>query len=146
LIQINVNISELDFRINFIAQLGVVVMSPKSESVQSPPALNFTDINKFGQKQADAFIAMQRELCSLVEESNRNWLARTELERDLATELATKLSTAKTPPDAAKAYQEWISRRMQTLAEDGRKLFSDSQKFISAATRFLSNGGQKPDS
>jgi phasin protein len=128
------------------AQLGAVVMSPKSALTKSPPSgFNFTEINKFGLKQADALIAMQRDLTSLVEEANRNWLARAELERDLASDLATKLSTAKTPPDAAKMYQEWMSRRIQTLAEDGRKLFADSQKYLNAATRRLSNGGQKPE-
>jgi len=116
-------------------------MSPESASKKSP-SFNFADINKFGQNQADALIAMQRELCSLVEEANRSWLARAELERDLASEFATKLSAAKTPADASRIYQEWMSRRMQTLADDGQKLFADSQKFMSAATQFLSTGGK----
>jgi hypothetical protein len=120
-----------------------MVMSPESASKKSPSsAFNFADINKFGQNQADALIAMQRELCSLVEEANRSWLARAELERDLASEFATKLSAAKTPADASRIYQEWMSRRMQTLADDGQKLFADSQKFMSAATQFLSTGGK----
>jgi hypothetical protein len=120
-----------------------MVMSPESASKKSPSSpFNFAGISKFGQNQADALIAMQRELCSLVEEVNRNWLARAELERDLASEFATRLSTAKTPADAAQTYQEWMSRRMQTLASDHQKLFADSQKFIGAATRFLSSGGK----
>jgi phasin protein len=115
------------------------------DAAKSPTSnFNFPDISKFNQKQADAFMAMQRELSSLVEEANRGWFARVELERDLASDLITKLSTAKTPPEAAKAYQDWMSRRMQTLAQDGQKLFADSQRFIAAATRFLSNG-QKPE-
>ena len=101
---------------------------------------NFADINKFNLKQVDAFIAMQRELSGLVEEANRSWLARMALEKDLASELVTKLAAVKTPPEAAKVYQDWMSRRMQTLSQDSQRLFADSQRFIIAATRFLSNG------
>lgn len=118
-------------------------MSAQEKDNPSAPGVNFADIDKFGRKQVDAFVTMQRELYTLADEANRNWLARVELERNLASELAAGLSGAKTPADAAKVYQDWINRRMQALADDGRKLFDDSQKFMTAAARFMTSGGQK---
>lgn len=109
----------------------------KKSSAAEP---DFSIAARFGQQQAEAFLAMQRELYALAEEANRNWLSRAELERKLAAELVTSLTGAKTPADAADVYQEWMTRRMKLLAEDGQKLFDDGQKFVAAATRFLSNG------
>jgi Phasin protein len=105
------------------------------------PAFNPADFAKLGKEQADALLDMQQELSKLIEQANKDWLARAEVERDLASELATKLTAAKTLPDAAKAYQEWMSRRMETLTKDSQKFFADSQKFVGSMSRFLSNGG-----
>lgn len=114
---------------------------------KDPPKSAFdpAGFGQFGGQQAEAFTSMQRELFSMVEEANKNWMKRAELERDMATELVTSLSAAKTLPDAAKAYQDWMTKRMQTLTEDGQKLFSESQKFITAATKFMPPGMPKRD-
>jgi len=37
-------------------------------------------------------------------------------------------------------YQECCTRRIEAIAEDGRHLFSDAQKFMEAGARMLSNG------
>lgn len=116
-------------------------MSSK-ESSASPPSLNPADFVRFGQKQTATFMEMQREILSLVEQANRDLIARTELERELAAELTTKLSSAKTPPEIAKVYQEWMTRRLSILTEDGRKFLTDSQSLVASATRLFSNGGQ----
>jgi hypothetical protein len=111
----------------------------KDSSTRTPlPGFDFADVGKLGQKQADAFLDMQRQLWNLVEEANRNWIARAELERDLASDLAKQLSAAKTPSDVAKIYQHWAGRRLQVLADDNQRLVADSQKLMSAATRFFS--------
>jgi ABC-type amino acid transport substrate-binding protein len=119
-------------------------MADKDTARHSPYAFDPAGFQKLGEKQAEAFAAMQRELYGLVEEANKSWVKRTELEREMANELVTHLQSAKSLPDAAKAYQDWMTRRMQTLTEDGQKLFAESQKFIAAATRFMS-AGHKPD-
>lgn len=118
-------------------------MSPKESPTSSPPpTFNAGEFAKFGQKQADAFLGMQREFFSVIEQANRDWAVRAELEREMAAELAAKLSSAKTLPDAAKAYQEWMGRRLATLTEDGQKFLADSQKLVTSATRLFANGGQ----
>ena len=38
------------------------------------------------------------------------------------------------------AYQEWTSRRFEMMAEDGKHLLADTQKFMEAATHLLPNG------
>lgn len=116
--------------------------SNESSPKWTMPVFNPADFTKMGQDQANALIEMQRELAKLIEQANTDWLARVEVERELASDLAGKLSTAKGLPDAAKAYQDWMARRMETMTKDSQKFFADSQKFVSSMNRFLSGGGQ----
>lgn len=73
-----------------------------------------------------------------MEQANRDWLARVEKERDLASEFVTRLSGAKCIPDLASACQETLVRRIEMIAEDGRNLLANGQKFMSAGARVLS--------
>jgi Phasin protein len=106
------------------------------------PMFGATDFAKFGQGQTDAFVDMQKQVTKLVEEANADWLARMERERELASDLAANLSSAKSLPDAAKAYQDWMGRRMETITKDSQKFFADSQKLMTSMNRFLSSGGK----
>lgn len=106
------------------------------------PVFNPTAFAGFGKEQTEALMEMQRELSKLIEQANEDWLARVEVERNMATELTSKLSSAKSLPDAAKAYQEWMSRRLETMTRDSQKFFADSQKFVSSMNRLLSNSGK----
>lgn len=107
----------------------------------SPLNLVPTDLAEMGKKRIEASIAMQTELLDKLQETNREWLARVRSEIDLASELTSKLTAARSLPDAATACQEWASKRMDMLAEDGRRVVADNQKFIEASARFFSNGG-----
>ena len=114
-----------------------------TESTKWPlPMFNPADFTRLGKEQADALTDMQKEFSKLVEQANADWLARMELERELASDLATKLSTAKSLPDTAKAYQDWMGRRMETITKDSQKFFADSQKLVTTMNRFLSSGGK----
>jgi hypothetical protein len=116
-------------------------MSP-NEPLMKWPMFNPADFSKFGKEQADALADIQKEFSKLIEQANADWMARIELERELASDLTTKLSSAKSLPDAAKAYQEWMARRMETMSKDSQKFFADSQKFVTSMNRFMSNGGR----
>lgn len=116
-------------------------MSPNEPSMKWP-MFNPADFTKFGKEQSDALADIQKEFSKLIEQANADWLARVELERELASELTAKLSSAKSLPDAAKAYQEWMGRRMETMSRDGQKFFADSQKFVSSMNRFMTSGGK----
>jgi hypothetical protein len=43
-------------------------------------------------------------------------------------------------PDVMNAYQNWISKRMALLSEDGQKLMQHSQKAFDTTLKILSNG------
>lgn len=88
----------------------------------------------------DVMIEMQVEIFDTLEEITRNWFARAKSEARLASELSTKLATARSLPDSASAYQEWLSRWMEMMTDDGRRLISDSQRLMQTSTRFLGNG------
>jgi len=60
---------------------------------------------------------------------------------DLWTELATKLSSTRSLPDALGTYQQCVTQRMQMAAEDGRRMSDEYQRFLQKFTRLLSNGG-----
>jgi hypothetical protein len=106
------------------------------------PIFNPADFTKFGKQHADALADMQSEFSKLIEQANADWMTRVEHERELASELTAKLSSAKSLPDAAKAYQEWMARRMETMSKDSQKFFSDSQKFVTSMNRLMSGGGK----
>ncbi len=65
---------------------------------------------------------------------------RVQSEADLASEFASQLIAAHSIPDAMTACQKWTTRRLELMAEDGKHLVSDAQKFIEMGTRLLSNG------
>ena len=98
------------------------------------------DFSKFGEAQAEATLAMQKELIDTYEEISRAWLARLKSEADLWSELVTKMSSVRTLPDALGAYQQCVAQRMQLVADDGRRLVEDSQKIMSTITRAMPNG------
>jgi hypothetical protein len=117
-------------------------MSSNEHTKWPLPMFNPADFTKLGKEQADALTDMQKEFTKLIEQANTEWLARMEQERELATDLAAKLSASKSLPDAAKAYQDWMARRMETITKDSQKFFSDSQKLMTSMNRFLSSGGK----
>lgn len=116
-------------------------MSSNVPSTKWPlPTFDQADFTKLGNVQADAIADIQKEVSEFVEQANADWLARMALEQELASELASKLSAAKSLPDAVKAYQEWMGRRLETMTKDSQRFFADSQKFVTSMNRFLSNG------
>lgn len=117
-------------------------MSSDEHTKWPMPMFNPADFTKLGKEQADALTDMQKEFAKLIEQANADWLARMEQERELASDLAAKLAAAKSLPDAAKAYQDWMGRRMETITKDSQKFFADSQKLVTSMNRFMSTGGK----
>jgi hypothetical protein len=85
----------------------------------------------------EALMLAQTELIDMFERTNKDWCARAKLEASVVSELATNMAAARTIPEAAGEYQEWMNKRMQMLADDGKKLIVDSQTFLSAPTGLL---------
>ena len=113
-------------------------MAQKEKS--SSPNPMPTEFAEMGKKRVEEFVNAQTELVQKLQEMNRQWFDRAQSEANLASELASKLTAARSIPDAMEAYQEWASRRFEMMAEDGKHLLADTQKFMEAATHLLPNG------
>jgi hypothetical protein len=102
------------------------------------PGSTFTPgaFGEMGKKQAE----MQKEFLDTLEEINRAWLARAQSGVTLASELVGKLAAARSVPEAAAVYQECMTKQMELLAEDGRRLVADSEKLMRVGARLFSNG------
>ena len=95
----------------------------------SPPALNAAEL-----------AAVQRTFLDELQESNKRWLDRMQHETAVASEFASKFAAARSIPGAMAMYQEWTIRWFEMMAEDGRHLLADTQRFMETGTRLFSNG------
>jgi hypothetical protein len=104
------------------------------------PNLLSSEFATMGKKRIEDFVDAQKQLLEKLQESNKRWLARVQSEAGFASEFATKLTSARSIPDAATACQVWSSRRLEMMAEDGKHVFADAQMFMETGARLLSNG------
>jgi hypothetical protein len=109
----------------------------KKRAVSSLVPPEFTSI---GQKRVEELATAQVQLLERLEASNRQWFERLQSEIHLATELVSKLTSVRSLPEATAVCQEWTSRRIQMMAEDGKHLFSDAQSCMETGARLLSPG------
>ena len=89
-----------------------------------------TEFAAMGKKRIEDFVNAQTEFLDALQETNREWFDRMQSEANLASEFASKLTAARSIPGAMTACQEWSSRRFEMMAEDGKHLLSDTQKFM----------------
>ena len=94
-----------------------------------------------GEAQSEAILGMQKEVLQAYEQISRAWLERVKLEAELWSNLAAEMSASTSVPGALSAFQECVARRIQMAADDGQRLFEDSQKIMNTITRAISNGG-----
>jgi hypothetical protein len=121
----------------------VAQKEPRNESAEKSALLDLsaTDFAATTKKQIKAFTNAQSEALDNLQEISHQWLDRIQAETSLASELASKLATARSMPDAMAAYQEWGSRRFEMMAEDTKHLWDDTQKFVQASARLLQSQG-----
>jgi hypothetical protein len=103
-----------------------------------PPAEFATAAMKRFEEVAKA----QSEQFNNFQETNRQWLDRVQAETNLASEFVSKLTAARSIPDAINAYQVWGSRRLEMMAEDTKHLRDNTQKFMQMSAQLLANGWQ----
>ena len=95
---------------------------------------------KFGREQTEATLEMQKQLLETYEQASRAWLDRVRSEIELWSDLANKLSTTRSLPDALGAYQESVAHRVQMAAEDGRRMTAEAQEVMGKITRSMTKG------
>jgi phasin protein len=79
-----------------------MVQKEKSSSPNLLPA----EFAEMGKKRVEDFVNVQTEFVEKLQEMNRQWFDRAQSEANLASELASKLTAARSIPDAMAAYQE----------------------------------------
>jgi hypothetical protein len=94
------------------------------------------------KKQFDEFAKAQAELLDAARDANQWWFDRFRAEANLASEFTSKLTAARSIPDAMTTYQEWSTRHFEMTAEDAKHLLDDTQKFLQMGTRVFANGWQ----
>jgi hypothetical protein len=97
-----------------------------------------------GGKPVEALVEMQKQILDSFDEANRAWLARARLEAVLGIELVNRLTTAHSIHAVASAYAECMSRHLDMLAEDGRRMLDDSKRLLKSGTRVFTNGSSGP--
>jgi phasin protein len=105
-----------------------------------PFLLNSGELAALGKKRIGEFIRVQTEILDELHEANRHWLDRFESEANLASEFASRLSSARTMPDAMAASREWATQYWAMLAEDGRHFADDTRKMMETGARLFSSG------
>ena len=111
---------------------GKDTIGSQTAKAGAPPFLNWG--------QTDAAMAVQKAFLESCDQASRNWLARMQSEVSLWSDLANKLSTTKSIPEAVEAYSRCVSQRMQMAAEDGRKLVDECQQAVQKLAKSLGNG------
>ena len=87
-------------------------------------------------------MAMPQELWGLVEEARRDWLKLAERESQLMSELTVSLSSCKSLPEIAKAYQDWMSERLVMFNQESQRMFMNGQRFMTSAVTMIGNGAR----
>src|SRR5260370_31249534 len=104
------------------------------------PTVIPTDLAKMAGNGVETIVQMQKDMFDTLTEVNQRWLGRTTAEATLASELGAKLAAARSFPESAEACQQWMAQRVKMAAEDGQRFATDSQKFMEATARMVSNG------
>lgn len=116
-----------------------MIMDSSAGKQTGAKAAEEASIFTLGTQQSAAMLRMQRELVEAYEQANRNWLARVQSEAQFWSELASRLSTTRSIPEAIQSYQQSVSERMQMAAEDGRRLSEEWAKTVQRITGSLLN-------
>ena len=74
-----------------------------------PFLLNTGELAALGKKRIGEFMRAQTELLDEMQETNRHWLDRIQSEANLASEFASKLSSARSMPDAMAVSRDWAT-------------------------------------
>jgi hypothetical protein len=98
------------------------------------------DFAETANEQLEEFADVQTELLARFEEANKWWLDRVQAEANFTSDVVSKLSSARSIPDAITACQDWSARRFEMMAEDASHILDDTQKFMQMGAHILASG------
>ena len=82
------------------------------------------------------------ELFNSFNETSRRWLGCVEAEAKLTSDLAAKLTAARSFPDVLAAYQEWGTRQMEMIGGETKQFLDDAQKLMQSGAHVALAGWQ----
>ena len=82
------------------------------------------------------------ELFNSFNETSRRWLGCFEAEAKMTSELATKLTAARSLPDIMAAYQEWGTRQLEMMGGETKHFLDDAQKLMQSSAHVAWTGWQ----
>ena len=95
------------------------------------------ELAAIGQQRFQDFVSAQVELLHQLRALNEIWLNRLRSDANLASEFTAKLTESRSILEAMSASQEWTTRRLQMMAEDGQQLAAIIQKLAQTSARLL---------
>ena len=98
------------------------------------------ELAKEAEKQFKVVGETQKDIFEMWAKMNQHWMERAAAEAKSMTDLGSKLTSTRSLPEAVEAYQQWMTQRTKTLAEDSQHFMADCQKFLDGVTRSLPNG------
>jgi hypothetical protein len=110
------------------------------ETISASKASAPQDVVNWGQHQTEAALNLQKAILESCEQAGRTWIDRMQSEISLWSDLASKLSSTKSVPEAFETYTKCMSQRIQMAADDGRKLVEEAQQMTQKVVQSLGNG------
>ena len=110
------------------------------ETLNASKATAPPDVANWGQHQTETVLNLQKTILESCEHASRAWIDRMQSEISLWSELATKLGSTKSMPEALEVYTKCMSQRIQMAADDGRKLVEEAQQITQKFAQSLGNG------
>jgi hypothetical protein len=96
------------------------------------PMADFAGMGKNGLEEA---VKAQAAILQRFQYLNRRWLERWQAEVKLFSDFSATLTTARSMPEVAKAYQDLATGQWELATEDAKRVMADSEALAS-------NGGQ----
>jgi hypothetical protein len=93
-----------------------------------------------GKKHIHECVKAHSELLDRFQEANRSWLDHLRSEADLSAEFASRMSAARSIPDAATVLLDWSNRHMEMATVDAKQVVADTHKIMEIGVRLLPGG------
>ena len=112
-----------------------------TEAHSNPILPNFMspDVAGVGKRQFETMAEVQKEFLNALNKANRVWVDCFNEEATLTANFTKKVTTARSIPEVAAAYQEWASQQMELFSRQAKKILDETQDFTKACGQIVGN-------
>jgi hypothetical protein len=119
---------------------GIMMQSSDQDAATGTPEWLGLRLADLSVKQTAALLRMQAQMLDLFDEMRHECMLRAQSEADLASQTAGKLMGARSLPESATAYREWLNQWMDLLGKDSERFLAYSQKVMAKGKHFTEDG------